>query len=171
MSIFDDPTIVPAKALDQPFAGATWLAAMGYPGKDIETRTHRFTHIGKQIVICASVKRQGDEIERVVRELLARRIPLTLIEKALSFSGMALVLATVSECRTLYRTDAPRALFYADNRWAWILSDLKPLRPFPVRGIPGFSKVPRERVEQALKEAAPPGLSCPLVAVMPRGAP
>ena len=68
--------------------------------------------------------------------------------------GVALVLATVAECRPLVDADYPRSFFYAPARWAWILSDLKPLRPFPVRGVPGFCKISRDRVEQALREAA-----------------
>lgn len=155
-TVFDDNEVLPGLTLAQPYAGAVLLAAMGYEAKDIETRKTRFRHVGSRIVICAGLDRWAEDLQRLRRVLLGRGVPETVFDRAMAFRGQAVAVATVAECRPLVKDDEPRSLYFdeADPRWAWVLADLKVLRPFHVRGTQGFTRIPRERVEAALREAA-----------------
>lgn len=157
MGLFDDPAIVPGKVLDQPFAGAVLLAAQGHPGKRIETRTTRITRVPCEIVIIAGVTVQPVAMTRVWHELVDRRgVPQAAFDRAMALRGVAVAVARVTECRRLTEADADDALWWdaEENarkpRWAWCLGDLRPLRPFSVRGIPGFARVPRAAIVAAL---------------------
>lgn len=155
--IFDDPDSYPGKVLDQPYAGAVRLAAEGYRAKNIETRPMRILRVPCDLVIVAGTTMQGLACLAVMRRLcVPGRVPEAAFDRAVSLRGCAVALVRVVECRLLTAEDEDRALWWdeAENarkpRWAWELDDMRPLRPFPVRGIPGFVRVPRAAVAAAL---------------------
>ena len=159
--IFNDPDSYPGKVLDQPYAGAVFLRARGYPGKDLETRTTRILRVPCELVIIAGVTMQHGVVENVRARLEARGVPREAIRQAFAYCGAAVALVRVVGCRLLTAEDQPRSLWWVPGenarkpRWAWELEDLRPLRPFPVRGVPGFVRVPRAQVAAALVPHSP----------------
>lgn len=161
VGIFDDPDSYPGKVLDQPYAGAVRLRAEGYPGKDIETRVTRILRVPCELVIVAGCTMQHGVVEHVQARLEARGVPREAIRQAFAHCGVAVALVRVVGCRLLTAADHPRSLWWVPGenarkpRWAWELADMRPLRPFPVRGVPGFVRVPRAIVAAALVPHSP----------------
>lgn len=156
LSVFDDPDVYPGLTLAQPYAGVVFLAAQGMPGKDIESRKHRFLRVGAEIVICAGLDCWSVDVARLRNELVASgRVGQASFDAAVELRGVALRLVTVADCRPLTEADYSRALWWdaVENvrkpRWAWVLDNLRPIKPFPWRGSQGFSRVPRKLVELA----------------------
>lgn len=56
--------------------------------------------------------------------------------------GCAVALATLRDCRRMTKADegAARCQLYA-GAYAWVLQDIRPLKPFPVRGQLGIYDV------------------------------
>lgn len=54
--------------------------------------------------------------------------------------GVALCIANLVDCRPMTRTDENPALskLPAEGAWAWVLSDVRLIAPFPVRGRLGI---------------------------------
>ena len=57
-------------------------------------------------------------------------------------TGCAVALATLRDCRRMTKADesAARCQLYA-GAYAWVLQDVRPLKPFPVRGQLGIYEV------------------------------
>lgn len=91
-----------------------WAGLICSGRKTIETRTRR-THYRGDVLICASAK--------PVSEL----------------SGKALCIVRIVDCRPMTTEDADAACIEKyPGAWAWILEDIRPVCPFPVRGKLGL---------------------------------
>jgi len=130
------------------------LWAQGLPGKSIETRKHRFLHVGADVVICAGMLAQVVDVMRMRRQLVrAGSVPPNAFDAAMRLRGVAVALVRVVDCRPLTAADYPRSLWWdeAENarepRWAWVLGEPRVLKPFAWRGSQGYSRVPRSLVE------------------------
>lgn len=152
-SLFEDPLVIPARTLWQPYAGAVLLAALGYPGKEIETRTFTTTHRG-EFVIAAGLEMDPIVFVRVRAELIARGIPADVVDHALGLVGVALVVARIADCRPLTEADLRKSFVWkaGEKRHAWMLADMCPLAPFKVTGMPGFFGVPKADVDAARRK-------------------
>lgn len=155
--VFEDPDHLPGLTLHQPYGGAVLLSAQGYRGKGIESRKVKFTRIGAKIVILIGRERWADHLARLHTDLVrSGRVPDSAFDAAMSLSGVAVAVATVIECRPLQSSDYHSCLWWdaSENakkpRWAWVLGDMRPLKPFPWSGCQGWSRVPRALVEAAL---------------------
>jgi hypothetical protein len=154
VSVFDDPASYPALKLRQPYAGAVLLSALGFQGKDIETRDKRPRREGApqsfRFVVCASLK-DHDEARAVAEQLVPSRVSRDAYEACCLRPRMcALALATIKTVRPLEESDKPRSLYWKKGArlWAWELVDLAPLRPFALGwGAQGFFKVGRRNVD------------------------
>ncbi len=155
--VFDDPEHYPGRVLWQPYAGAMRLAALGYPGKEIETRKGRILYRGP-LVIVAGLAEEKAARPRVYRELVARGIPEHLVDEALNLRGVAVAVGEVSDCRGALESDYPKTLWWVkdEERHAWIFSSLEPLTPFAMKGHQGFVRVPRHMVDEARFTPSPP---------------
>jgi hypothetical protein len=101
-----------ALTLKEPWAGFVYSGK-----KTIETRTWATAYRG-DLLICAAAK------------------PRT------SLSGKALCIARVVDCRPMTKADESLACCAIyPGAWAWILEDIRPIRPFPVRGQLGLFDV------------------------------
>ena len=154
-SIFSDPCNVPAIGLDPRFAGLVRLAALGYRGKSLETRGFVTAYRGPLVILATSGDRTADDpmlgrcFARARRELADDAVPGDIFDRETRRSGFALVLATVTQCRRLVDADWPRAFFPPDPekpRFAWELTNLWPLAPFPARAGQLFTRIPLDFV-------------------------
>ena len=145
MTLFDDPAVLPARTLLQPFAG---LVELGL--KDIETVATRTSYRGP-LVICAGHRVDVEALRKIRRALVPRRVSPEAFDEATARAGVAVAVATIATCRRLERHDRSRAFWWSasEPRWAWLLEDLCRLRPFKVRGMPGFFPLSRSSVEAA----------------------
>lgn len=159
--VFGNQDYYPGKTLDQPYAGAVLLAAMGYPAKTIETRPTRFLHAPHPVVICA-----GKRLDRAAKALLRRelvdsgKVPDAVFHLATGYQGFALALVTVVGSRPLVVEDFPKSLWWdaPENakrpRQAWLLADMEALEPFAWTGRQGWSLLPRAMVDAAVAKLA-----------------
>lgn len=104
--------ILPAISIKEPWAGMIRAGE-----KRIEVRTWQTKHRGR-IVLCASASPRSD------------------------ISGHAFAVAKIVDVRPM-RPDDKRAAggIYAPGAYAWVLDDIKPCRPFPVKGRLGIFKI------------------------------
>ena len=101
-----------AVSVRQPWAN--WIAA-GH--KTVEVRSWATRHRGDLLIVSA-------------------RRP------ALEPAGFALAIVTLVDCRPMTEADAVPACCDAfPGAWAWVLGNLRTLRPFPVRGRLGLYDV------------------------------
>jgi len=100
-----------ALSITQPYAN--WICD---GSKTIETRGWSTPYRGR-LLICATKQRVF--IEGVLQEPM----------------GMAICIVTVAWCRPMTVKDEVAARFPSEEgRWAWGLTDLKVIKPFPVKG-------------------------------------
>jgi len=112
-----------AISLKQPWA--SWVAE---GRKTIETRTWRTRHRG-DILIVASKKPKIDELP----------------------TGQALCVANLVECRQMKKADESAAICrWEPGRFAWLLTDIRPVEPFAVKGMLGVYEVDDILVEFAM---------------------
>lgn len=154
LTVFDDPDHLLGLTLHQPYAGAVLLWARGYDGKSIETRKHRFLHVGADVVICAELKMLDADMMRLHRELVRTgRVPEAAFDAAMGLRGVAVALVQVVDCRPLAAHHYLRSLWWDEEenarapRWAWVLGAPRVLKPFAWRGSQGYSRVPRKMIE------------------------
>jgi len=149
-----DEETLPAVSLYQPYAS---LVAAGL--KPIETRPARIHYRG-DMVICAAQKIDTEAAFYTVAPRLTteQRAALERVGCAFDKAGDfcqfpvgAVALVDVVGCRPLVPEDEPLAWAYGPNRWAWLLENIRPLRPFPVRGMPGRFKVSKRMVMEAVR--------------------
>ncbi len=107
-----------AISLKQPFAN--WVAE---GKKTIETRTWPTKYRGPLLIVSSKSPK---------------------IEPA----GFAVAIATVVDCRPMTEQDEPAACCKIyPKAWAWILEDIRPIKPFPVKGALGIYEVVDETIE------------------------
>lgn len=106
-----------ALSLIQPYAS---LIAVGK--KTIETRTWSTKYRGKLLIV--SSKKPVD-----------KKVPyMGLLNLGLPF-GMALAIVDLVDCRHMKPGDAKKARYpYRPELYAWELSNIKKIKPFPVKG-------------------------------------
>lgn len=94
-----------------------WASLILSGKKTIETRTWKTKYRGK-ILLCASKK------------------PVSWI------SGKAFAVAELIECRPMLVDDEVKACCESYwNAWSWIFENVKPISPFPVKGMLGLFEV------------------------------
>lgn len=143
----EDGETLPAQSLYQPYAS---LVAAGL--KPIETRPTRIHYRGP-LVICAAQKIDRDA-EAAINDRLtpANCDALARLDvSTLGPLGVALALVDVVDCRPLMPEDEPLSWAYGPSRWAWMLENIRPLRPFPVRGHQGRFAVSKKMVMEAVR--------------------
>jgi hypothetical protein len=87
-----------------------WAAMIADGRKTIETRTWPTRHRG-EILIVASKRGGGPN------------------------AGHAVCVARLVDCRPMTRRDERAACIdLYSGAWAWLLEDIRPIKPFPVRG-------------------------------------
>lgn len=106
-----------ALSVKQPWAG---LIAAGR--KTIETRTWLTNYRG-DLLICAGVSRSRSDESRAVEPAPDERF------------GVALCVVRLVECRPMTPADETAACCKIYPRaWAWVIEDVRPIEPVPVRG-------------------------------------
>jgi hypothetical protein len=153
LPIFEDPENFPGKSLWQPWAGLIWLAGMGYPGKELETRKSRIHYRGN-LVICAAHFIDFVAFANARRRLVdAGLVPADLFDKycGKDVAGNALALFEVTGCRpmttddhTLAFTDIGTPPHEVEGKFVWEGGTISALTPFATQGAQGFSRVPKE---------------------------
>lgn len=120
-----------ALSLKQPYAS---MVASGE--KTIETRTWATKYRGPILIVSS-----------MSRDLIARGSRMIL--------GFALCTANLVDCRPMTKADEKDACceVYPDAV-AWILSDVKPIQPFRLKGQLGLFEVPYGERQSTLTEAA-----------------
>lgn len=111
-----------------------WASLIASGQKTIELRSCRTRYRGP-ILLCASKHRQGSGPK-----------------------GLALAVVDIVECRPARDHDAPAACCLPESdEWAWILSNVRCIKPFPVRGMLGLFSVQVE--PESLKMESPEATS------------
>jgi len=106
-----------ALSLRQPYAS---LIAIGK--KTIETRTWATSYRGKLLIVSSKGKIYKDV---PYHGLFNLKLPF----------GMALATVELNDCRPMRKEDEKAAMFsYDPLLFAWVLSDIKKIEPFPVKG-------------------------------------
>ena len=104
--LFDDPEIIPARALWQPYAG---LVALGL--KAIETCKTE-TNLRGDLVVCAGWTLDLSALVRVRSLLVPHVVPLDVFEAATSVHGVAMAVVNVTGCRRLVESDRRRSFWW-----------------------------------------------------------
>ncbi len=118
-----------ALSVKQPWAS---LIAEGH--KHIEVRTQR-THYRGPVLICSSLKRDSSRSGQRTEALLVNEhnhLPFEL--------GKALAVVDLIDCREFEVEDQSGAFYpnWSPKSKAWVLSNPRPLKPFPVKGRLGL---------------------------------
>jgi len=116
-----------ALCLKQPYA--SWIAE---GKKTIETRTWKTNYRGRFLVVAS----RGLDLLREL-ELAVENYPI----------GQALAIAKIVNCRPMTEQDEMAACCKLyDGAWAWLLSAVWKIKPFPVKGQLRFFEVPYSEV-------------------------
>ncbi len=151
MSVFDDPTTYPAIVLHQPYAGLVRLAGLGFDGKTIETRKTRIAYRGL-LVFSASQNPDWLAMGRIGVRVAPVGPSRDAFEHAVRHRGMVLAIADVVDCRQLMPDDEPRSWFYEPGRFAWILENIRPIKPFIAKGAhQGFYAISRTEIDARIE--------------------
>jgi hypothetical protein len=93
-----------------------WASLIAQGNKTVEIRSRRTSHRGDLLVVAA--------------------------KQPVWFScptGIALAVVSIVDCRPMIPSDAEEACIdYRPGYWAWKLSNVRPVPPVPVRGMPGI---------------------------------
>ena len=112
-----------------------WAALIASGRKTIETRRWATTHRGPLLFVSTLRPRiNRDEWPRWMYE-------------SLKVYGHALALATVETCRKMTADDVRRSWCPFVGQWAWVLRDIRRVRPFAVRGKQMFYDVDDALIE------------------------
>ena len=157
LSCFDDPIHYPGLTVHQPYAGLIRLAGMGFLGKDLEIRSRRIHYRGPLIIV-ASQRVDPEAYVRVQAQLVATGIMRQAFFNdhcGTPLCGKAVAVFHVADCRPMTDDDHQRAFvsrsFGTSGQHAWVASTIAALDPFNSTGAQGFSRVPRDRVNAAIK--------------------
>jgi len=125
--------LMKALCLKQPYA--SWIAE---GKKTIETRTWKTNYREKFLVVAS----RGLDLLREL-ELALENYPI----------GMALAIARILDCRPMTEQDEKAACCELyDGAWAWLLTDVRKIEPFPVKGQLSFFEVPYGEHQSKLTE-------------------
>ena len=114
------------KALSVKQPWANWIIG---GTKAIETRTWK-TGFRGQLLICAS---------KSIDALAAR----SDVEYHLGPRGAAIGIVDLVDCRLMTKADEPAAMCpVTPGRYAWVLRNARPIKPFAVKGALGLYEVP-----------------------------
>ncbi len=106
------PKFMKALSLQQPWAN--WVAE---GKKTIETRKWKTNYRGPLLIVSSK-------------------------SPNIAPAGYAVAIVTVVDCRPMTEEDEPAACCKIyPNAWAWILKDIQPIKPFPVKGSLGLYNV------------------------------
>ena len=107
-----------------------WASLITAGLKTIETRSWKPNYRG-DFLLCSSQK--TDDLSWLPYETRAPILrPATKIEFP---RGQALAVVTLTDCRPMTKADEVAAMVpYQEGLWAWQLEDVRPLKPFPVKG-------------------------------------
>jgi hypothetical protein len=158
VSLFGDPDLLPARALWQPYAG---LVRLGF--KTIETVSTQTTYRGQFLITAAWVMDVSARVR--FRHVLVSRglVSLDEYDEATSMHGVAMAVATIADVRPLVQEDFKKSFWwkFEEKRYGWLLDDVKKVRPFNVRAMPGFFGVKREAITQAIAKVGLPIIKTP----------
>ena len=114
-----------ALSLKQPWAS---LIAIGK--KTIETRTWATNYRGKLLIVSSRTFDENYSLKNFAEVFF--EVPL----------GKAIAMVNLIDCRPMRKEDEKLAMCdCSPGRYAWILSDIKPIKPFPVKGKLGLYEV------------------------------
>ena len=114
-----------AISLKQPWAS---LIAIGK--KTIETRTWKTNYRGELLIVSSKTFDKNFPHHNFFEVFY--EIPL----------GKALAIANLIDCRPMTIADEEEAMYPCEpGRYAWILSDIREIKPFPVKGSLGIYEV------------------------------
>lgn len=125
-----------------------WATLMALGAKKIETRSWPTSHRGA-LLICASVRKNKKEMDKLLgydpEYGPNRETPFWSALKATSMSyGHAVALVDLHDCMPTDRfrpspvSDEWEFGNYGPDRFAWITTGLRRLKPFPVKGKQGI---------------------------------
>ncbi len=134
----DGDSIV-AWSLHAPYAGAVADRA-----KPIETRKW-WTDFRGDVVIHGALKVDHEATQRLGDRVTKYLDPL--------LRGVLLAVVRIANARALLPSDEEKALFFAENRIAFELENVRLLRPLPWKGHQGPFLVPRAVIDDALQGA------------------
>ena len=119
-----------ALSIKQPWAGFIALSL-----KTIETRTWKTNYRGR-ILICAS--------KNVDKLAMMHIIPDPIFTR----KGEAIAIATIMNCRPMEKADEEKALCTIyPGAYAWVLTNIKIIKPFPIKGELGLFNVSVDEIE------------------------
>lgn len=101
-----------------------WASRIAQKRKTIETRTWKTNHRGWLLIVASKKPKYP-------------------------FSGFALAIACLVDCRSMKIADEWAAMSgYQKGLYSWILKEIRPIKPFPVRGKLGLYEVDDELIEE-----------------------
>jgi len=107
--------IIKALSVKQP-----WASFIAVGDKTIETRTWSTKYCGDLLIV-------SSEKPDAMSEAVAKHYKLPL--------GMALCIARLVDCRPMTQEDEIAAkCACSENLYAWVLKDIRRIKPFPVKG-------------------------------------
>ena len=102
-----------------------WASYIADGLKTIETRT-RPTRFRGELLICSTKKISKG------RPASFRKLPY----------GKAIAIVEVYGCRRMVKGDVEAAMYpWSADRWSWLLKNIRPIEPFPIKGSQGFYEV------------------------------
>jgi hypothetical protein len=105
-----------------------WASLIASGKKTIEVRSWRTTYRGP-LLICATKRRHGDDP-----------------------TGVAVAIANLLEVRRFQPSDVPLACVKGSPiDYAWVLNDIRPIKPFPVTGNLGVFVVAAAELDTAYR--------------------
>jgi hypothetical protein len=124
-----------ALSVKQPWAG---LIRSGY--KTIETRIWSTDYRG-DLLICSSQRID----KKVMSQFDDLFTPIELTQESLT-TGVSLCIVELYDCKVMTLLDEERALcnMYGEGRWkarSFFLKNIRPIKPFPVKGALGMFEV------------------------------
>jgi hypothetical protein len=139
-----------ALSLKQPYA--SWIAE---GRKTIETRTWRTNYRGEFLVVASL---GTDLLRDMGYRVNGNSAVLDKVTGSEWYSfprGVALATANLVDCRPMVEQDETAACCERyDGAWAWLLTDVMKIEPFPVKGQLSFFEVPYGEHQSKLPEVA-----------------
>ena len=123
----------------QPWA---WAIAAGH--KLVENRRKRTAHRGPLLIHAGTSRRF---LEGESREDWISRYGVAWPDESDLVFSCAVAIVRVSGCVLAAEVDSP----WAFGPWCWILEDVQPIDPIPIRGKPGLFNVPDEFIRDPAK--------------------
>lgn len=104
-----------------------WASFVAIGRKTIETRTWRTNYRGKLLIVSSKT--------------IDKNYPnANFLSLGLPF-GKALAIVELIDCRPMKPEDEQRAMIYRPGLYAWILSNIQTIKPFPIKGQLGIYEV------------------------------